>query len=130
MFLLYAARSTFVTTQVKIPAFMGIPLNKKKQVADMKLMINIFPTRSNKSCLLVSSDQQSRTQARREIAQWAAERDLELPRRPRRLALIEDNTVVAEWVVIEQHYQPEPPAPSFSARVCGHLTVVPGGRAA
>ena len=85
-------------------------------------MINIFPTRSNRNCLLVSSDQQNRTQARREIAQWAAERQLDLPRHPQRLALVEDNTVVAEWVVIERKDQPFPPTPS--------LTLVSGGRAA
>ena len=65
-------------------------------------MINIFPTRTNRNCLLVSSDQHNRTDARREIAQWAAERQLPLPRRPRRLTLVEDNTVVTEWVVIER----------------------------
>jgi hypothetical protein len=113
-----------------LPVLLSSPLSQKSDVADIRFMINIFPTRTNKTCLLVSSDQQSRAQARREIAQWAAERDLEIPRRPRRLALVEDNKVVAEWVVIERKNQPEPPPPSFVARACGHLTIIPGGRAA
>ena len=93
-------------------------------------MVNIFPTRSNRNCLLVSSDRQDRTEARREIAQWAAERDLALPRRPRLLALVQDNTIVAEWTVIEHSNLSEPPPPCQSLRPHGHLTRVPGGRAA
>lgn len=98
--------------------------------ADTGSMINIFPTRSTKRCLLISSDQRNRTDARREIAQWAAERDLTLPRHPRRLALVEDNAVVAEWVVIEHPERPDPTPPGHSQRVLSHLTMVPGGRAA
>jgi hypothetical protein len=130
MTLLYARLPDFVTILKNLPVLISRHLRQYHDVADMKFMINIFPTRANKTCLLVSSDQQSRAQARREIAQWAAERDLELPRRPRRLSLVEDNRVVAEWVVIEKMNQPEPPPPSFAARACGHLTLIPGGRAA
>ena len=94
-------------------------------------MINIFPTRANRNCLLVSSDQRNRNDARREIAQWAAERQLPLPRRPRRLALVEDNTVVAEWVVIEHDEHPDPTFPTEQvARTWGHLSIVSGGQAA
>ncbi|MBB6053987.1 hypothetical protein [Armatimonas rosea] len=92
-------------------------------------MISIFPTRSTTNCVLVSSDQRNRTEARREIEQWAAERALELPRRPRRLALVEDDAVVAEWVVIEHPEHPEPP-PVQSQRFHTPLTLVSGGRAA
>jgi hypothetical protein len=105
-------------------------LSLRASLADIEFMINIFPTRTTRNCVLVSSDQRNRTKAEREIAQWAAERDLDLPRRPRRLTLVEDNAVVAEWVVIENAEHPEPTPPGQSQRLFGHLTLVPGGRAA
>jgi hypothetical protein len=121
--------AVFVTVQAIIRDFLTT-LSPIGHRADTGNMINIFPTRSTKSCLLISSDQRNRTEARREIAQWAAERDLALPRHPRRLALVEDNAVVAEWVVIEHPERPEPTPPGHSQRLMGHLTLVPGGRAA
>lgn len=93
-------------------------------------MVNIFPTRSTRNCVLVSSDRRNRTEAQREIAQWAAERALELPRHPRRLALVEDDAIVAEWVVIENPDSPEPNPPALRQRPYGHLSLVNGGRAA
>lgn len=96
----------------------------------LRCMVNIFPTRSNRNCLLVSSDQQDRSEAHREIAQWAAERDLALPRRPRRLSLVENDAVVAEWVVIENQLGTAPLPPPQSLRIRGHLRLVSGGRAA
>ncbi len=93
-------------------------------------MISIFPTRTSQKCLLVSSDQRNRTEARREISQWAAERNLPLPRNPRRLALLEDNRVVTEWIVIEQQDQPEPTPPAQTVRNGRRLSLVPGGQAA
>lgn len=91
-------------------------------------MVTIFPTRTNRNCLLVSSDQTDRLAARREIAEWAADRDLPMPTRPRSLALVEDNTVVAEFVVLERGNNPEPPPPLL--RLPAHLRLVEGGRAA
>jgi hypothetical protein len=90
-------------------------------------MVSIFPTRAQRNCLLVSSDRSNRQEARREIAQWAAERDLPLPRRPRSLALVEDDAVIAEWVVIEHQEQPDPTPPLQRLRTLGHLTLVSGG---
>jgi len=91
-------------------------------------MVSIFPTRANRNCLLLSSDQTDRLAAQREIAQWAAERDLTLPARPRSLSLIEGNTVVAEFVVLEREGGPEPRPPLL--RAPGGLRLVEGGRAA
>ena len=90
-------------------------------------MISVFPTRSVQGRYLVSSDQRDRQEAHREIAQWAAQHALTLPRHPRRLALVEDDNVLAEWIVIEQSKPPEPPPPA-RLRTLGHLTVLPGGR--
>lgn len=76
-------------------------------------MVTIHPTRERRKYFLVSSDQENRTAARREIASWAAEHDLHLPARPRRLALMDEKRVVGEWVVIESPAEmdttPEPP---------------------
>ena len=91
-------------------------------------MVTIHPTRERRNYLLVSSDETDRVAARREIAHWAAERHLPLPARPRRLALVEENRLVAEWVVIErvQDTEPMPPGMGF----CKGWHLVNGGRAA
>ncbi len=93
-------------------------------------MVTIYPTRERRKFFLVSSDQENRSAARREIAHWAAEHDLHLPARPRRLALVDEDRVVGEWVVIESTQDlgttPEPPGLGFRKG----LRLVNGGRAA
>lgn len=65
-------------------------------------MITVRPTKSTPDCLLVTSDQTDRTAARREVAAWAVRNHVELPRRPRRLSLVDGAEVVSEWFVIDR----------------------------
>jgi hypothetical protein len=74
-------------------------------------MITVQPSRRVADCVLVASTASNRTDARREVAAWATARQLFLPKKPRTLSLVNGNTTLSEWFVLENKsdFDPQPP---------------------
>ena len=70
-------------------------------------MIRIQPSAAGSHRMLIGSDLQDRSAARREVDGWIARVQCHVPKNARHLSVFENGVLIREWVLVER--RPERP---------------------